>query len=437
MGQRPNDSASEARGGGVASSYDLKPVPADRRSASTLDVALLFAGANVVTSTLITGGTLGLMGGSVKQLVGIALLGVVIGTLPIAILARLGPRTGLPTMVLLRQPFGLMGAGAIAFLLVITNFAWIALNNVVAAQAMTAIVGGEQWAWSLIVGVAATVLALGGERVMALFDRVAVPLLAVLGVWLTWKLVGMIGSDGGLAEPQTRARVAPLLALDLVVGYQVSWSLMFADYTRFQRRESQATRSVLFGLSATSVWLMIVGLAAARHTGDGANDPTSMILGLGLPVTALALVALSTITTNFVNLFLSGLAVRNLVPRARPVPVVVAIGVIGTALGIVSGGFLDSYAGFMGTLATLLLPIVAVALVHFFGGGTRASAQSEPALPSLHWRGVLAWMAGCATYQACVALGWGATLPTLLVAGGIYALTTRGVHRQSQPLPNN
>ena len=406
----------------MTSSYDLQAVPSDERSASTLDVALIFAGANVVTSTLITGGTLGLMGGSFWQLVAIAMVGVLVGTLPIAVLARLGPRTGLPTMVLLRRPFGSAGAAAISLLLVLTNFAWIALNNVVAAQALSGILGGQEWLWSMAVGALATGLALGGSRIMALFDRIAVPLLAILGALLTWKLLGN-GAPPAVGQLPSSAELsfAPFLALDLIIGYQISWSLMFADYTRFQARESQATRSVLLGLTASSLWLMIVGLASAQQ--GGGNDPTSMVLGLGLPTMALLLVALSTITTNFVNLYLSGLAVRNLVPKARAMPTVLVIGTLGTALGVISGGFLDSYAGFMGTLATLLLPIVAIALVHFFVVSPTTESPDVETPPRWQPGAVLAWALGCATYQACSGTPLGATLPTLAVAAGVYLLS--------------
>lgn len=402
---------------------------------------MVFAGANVVTSTLITGGTLGLMGAPLWMLAAVALAGILIGTAPIALLARLGPRTGLPTMVLLRQPFGIQGARLIALLLVVTNFAWIALNNVVAAQAIAAVSGGDERLWSVLVGAVATVLALGGERVMAMFDRVAVPLLALLGLWLTVKLVSLFGSSASVAGDVGAIAVsgfAPLLAIDLVIGYQVSWALMFADYTRFQAREAQASKSVLLGLSATSLWLMLVGVAAVRLGDTDAatsvtsvgNDPTAMILGLGLPVTALLLVALSTVTTNFVNLFLSGLAVRNLAPALKPAPVVIGVGIVGTGLGLVSGGFLESYAAFMGTLATLLLPIVAIALVHFFWSPRCDTAGG----PQPQWRpaAVCAWLAGAIIYQLAAGSVAGATIPTLVGAGGVYVLLNSwGVARRS------
>ncbi len=434
----------------TGSSYELSAVPEGARTSSVLDVALIFAGANVVTSTLVTGGTLGLMGGSFTRLALIAVLGIAAGTLPIAVLARLGPRTGLPSMVLLREPFGPAGAAAVSLLLVITNFAWIALNNVVAAQAMSVVMGGAEWAWSVIVGAAATALALGGQRLMALFDRLAVPLLAILGTLLTVELLRTPAhsiTEATVAAPA----VGVMLALDLVIGYQISWSLMFADYTRFQRRPGQASRSVLLGLSASSLWLLLVGIEAARRSGG--NDPTSMVLGLGLPVTILVLVALSTITTNFVNLYLSALAVRNLRPKFAPTTVVIAVGAIGTALGVSSSGFLDRYADFMSTLATLLLPIVAVALVHFFGPRPWRETSRDRSRPvhagrpatdfpkaSSGWRslrplGVGSWLAGVVTYQVCsrtsVAMSLGATLPTLMVTAMTYALLSR--HRAQRP----
>lgn len=423
-------------------SYDLDPIPNARRSAGVVDVALLFAGANVVTSTLITGGALGTMNLVGPTRLAAMLCGVLLGTLPIALLARLGPRTGLPSMVLLRRPFGRRGAAAISVILVITNFAWIALNNVVAAGAVAQFVGGPRWGWSVTVGVLATAIALGGERAMALFDRVAVPLLALLGILLSWKLFGNAVPPGASGSPDLTPSLSGQppstfwLGLDLIVGYQISWSLMFADYTRFQRRPGQATWSVLLGLSTTSLWLMAVGAEAGRRSGSA--DPTEMILGVGLPAATLGLVALSTITTNFVNLYLSGLAVRNLAPTLPALPVVATIGAVGTGLGL-SGALLDGYATFMGWLATLLLPIVAVALVHFFG--RRKGHEGS----TIHVRALIAWASGVATYQLCQAApsvlvdnpfsGWllrdlGATLPTMAVTALAYATLTRRNRRR-------
>jgi NCS1 family nucleobase:cation symporter-1 len=395
----------------VDAGLDLEPIPLDRRTARWYDTALLFAGANVVSTTLVTGAALGATT-DLRTALWIVVLGALLGTLPIAVLARLGVRTGLPTMVVLRGPFGRRGAAGISALLLVTNFAWIALNNTIAAAALRPLFGGDRRLWSLGVGVVAIALALTGPRVMALFDRFAVPLMAVAGGLLSWALIRRLAEGGA---PPVEQPLGTLAGLDVVIAYQVSWSLMFADYTRYQRRESGATLAVLVGLTSSSIWLMLVGAGAARL--GGGSDPTALVLGLGAPPVALLIIGLSTITTNFVNLYLSALALRTLLPSAPRGGSVLLIGAIGTGLGLITDDLLGRYADFMGLIATALLPIVAIALVHFFGVGGRVE-------PRAAWGGpaVVAWVCGVVCYQLVRALapGVGATLPTLLVAAAIY-----------------
>jgi NCS1 family nucleobase:cation symporter-1 len=319
----------------------------------------------------------------------------------------------------LRQPFGDRGAEAISLLLLVTNFAWIALNNVIAARALAGIVPGSARLWSAVVGAVAVVVTLYGPRAMARFNRAAVPLLLVVGIALTVAILR--GGSGRLAGPGDGS-LSLLGGLDLVIGYQVSWSLMFADYTRFQRAERGAAAAVFLGLALTSLWLVGLGAAAGRI--GGANDPTAMILGAGLPISALLLMALSTITTNFVNLYLSALAVKNLWHRAPPRPTVLLVGAIGTAFGLLAPNLLDGYAAFMGWIGTGFLPIAAITVVHFYvlrrGDTSAPRAWSRPA--------ILAWVIGVGCYQAVTRFApqIGATVPALVVAAvGYWALARR------------
>ncbi len=409
------------------SGLNLSPIPPEQRTASFQDVLLLFAGANIVSTTLVTGGSLAASFSMAEALVLIA-VGIVVGTAPIGLLAALGPRYGLPSMVLLRHPFGHGGAATISLLLVVTNFAWIALNNVIAAEAMAPLLEGPTWVWNLAVGTVAVAIALVGPRAMVLFDRGAIPLMMVLGVLLTLALFGEAGREA-MSRPVTRS-IGFLAGLDVVVGYQISWSLMFADYTRYQKSERRASGAAFLGLALSSAWLMAVGAGAGIVVGG--NSPTEMIFGLGLPLGALALVALSTITTNFVNIYLASLALRNLWPKAPERPTVILVGVIGTLLGIVSPRLLDHYAEFMGWIATLLLPIVGVVAVHFF---LRVSRQADPRqAPRLRLSAVAAWLAGVLTYQSLhrLAPAIGATLPTVVVTASSYYLLSAGWVRQRQ-----
>ena len=68
--------------------------------------------------------------------------------------------------------------------------------------------------------------------------------------------------------------------LDVVIGYQVSWILMFADYSRYTRSARGSAVAVFLGLALTSVWMMPLGTIAARAAGT--SDPGAMLDAVGL-----------------------------------------------------------------------------------------------------------------------------------------------------------
>lgn len=395
----------------------LQPVPLQDRKARLLDVALIWAGANIVASTLVTGGTLGVAFPLTTSVI-LLLSGVFVGSGALAFLARLGPRYGLPTMVVIAHPFGIFGAKVISAALILTNFAWIAFNNQVAADALYGSLGGSKIGWNLGVASIAVAIALLGPRAMALFDRFAVPIMVVVALVLSYALLS-VGWKRLLAL-EGNGSMSLLAGFDLIVGYEVSWSLMFADYTRYQRRESKASMAILLGLGLSSLWMMGIGAGAGAL--GGGNDPTQMILGLGLPGMALIMVALSTITTNFVNIYLSSLALKNLQPRLRGVPTVLTVGIIGTTFGLIGADILNLYGNFMGLIATLMLPTIGVIAVHFFGLPKGINPLDAPS-----WRGaaLIAWIGGALVYQGLEGSPWGATLPCLSATALLYFLLRR------------
>src|SRR5438477_5398808 len=133
--------------------------------------------------------------------------------------------------------------------------------------------------------------------------------------------------------------------LDVVIGYQVSWILMFADYSRYTRSARASGVAVFLALASTSIWLMPLGTVAARAAGS--DDPGAMFAAVGLGVAGAALPALATLTTNFVNIYMSALAWKTLLPRTRDSVVVWSIGVVGALLSAVPGVWLQHYANFM------------------------------------------------------------------------------------------
>ena len=71
-------------------------------------------------------------------------------------LAPVGSRTGVPSMIAARAPLGYRGAQVVSGLLYLTNFAWIAVNNTIAASVCAQVLGGPDSAriWAAVLGVA-------------------------------------------------------------------------------------------------------------------------------------------------------------------------------------------------------------------------------------------------------------------------------------------
>ena len=90
-----------------------------------------------------------------------------------------------------------------------------------------------------------------------------------------------------------------------------------------------------------------------------------MMSAIGLGWAGAALMVLATVTTNFVNIYMSGLAWKSLFPKFGDQASIWSIGIIGTALGLFYGAWLDRYADFMMVLGGVLVPVGGVLLAHF------------------------------------------------------------------------
>jgi cytosine permease len=395
---------------------DLGQIPDADKTQSPLDLFLIIAGANLVATTLQTGASLAPAFG-LKQAAFLVASGVVLGTALVASLTPLGPRLGVPSVVACRAALGLRGGALVSLILYVTNFAWIAVNNVIAASACARLFGGpgSERFWAFGLGLLATAVVAGGPRVVSHADRVAVPLLLLVGGILTFALVRL---PAGVTALPGNGSMTVVRGLDVVIGYQVSWLLIFGDYPRYTRSPRKAAAAVFLGLGLTSLWFLPLGFVAARAASS--TNPGAMLAAAGIGGLGAVLLALATLTTNFVNIYMSALAWKSLVPLARDRASIWTIGLVGAALSLFSG-WLDRYADFMLLLGGLLVPVGGVLLAHFFllrrpvavadlyAENGPASRHGGFAIP-----GMCGWAAGAAAYF--LAGSTGGTLPALVTA---------------------
>jgi purine-cytosine permease-like protein len=410
---------------------DLQPVGAGDQVQRPLDLFLIFAGANIVATTLQVGASLP-VSFSLNAALAVIGAGAVIGALFTAVLAPIGPALGVPSIVAMRAVLGLNGAQVVAVLLFLTNFAWIALNNVIAASICVTLAGGvSEIAWAIGLGLAATLVVLGGPRIAGYTDRAAVPLLFVSGIVFT---VACLRAPSP-APPIGRLVYGDLLrGFDIVAGYQVSWLLMFADYPRYVRSGRAAAVATFLGLALTALWFMPLGFLAASVAHS--SDPGAMVSALHLGWWGGLLITLATLTTNFVNIYMSALAFKSLRPLIPDRANIWMIGGIGAALGVLSHTWIDRFASFTLLIAGSFVPIGGMLIAHY------VIARIPVNVPDLYdargpygrrggWLlpGLVAWALGALTFYLAAPIG--GTLPSLAVSVATYAVLTHMASRRS------
>ena len=375
---------------------DIYAIPPAEQTQSSLDLFLIFAGANVVATTFQVGSSLA-ASFTTRTTTLLVVIGSVVGAALVAALAPLGSRLRVPSIIATRPALGMRGAAIVAALLYGSNFAWIALNNVIAASACARTFGGSEAAWSAVLGLIATIVVWSGPGAVAQADRVAVPLLVGLGVTLT--VASLRASEAATALPATPLSWSR--GLDVVIGYQVSWILMFGDYSRYTRSARGSGIAMFVALATTSIWLMPLGAIAARAAGS--DEPGAMFAAVGLGGAAAVLLTLATLTTNFVNIYMSALAWKSLVPKTGDATVVWSIGIVGAAL----------------------VPVGGVLIAHYYLKQPRTDESFITALydasgpfRGVSVPGVAAWGAGAAAYYAAGAVG--GTLPAFAVSILVY-----------------
>jgi nucleobase:cation symporter-1, NCS1 family len=407
-------------------SVELTPVARSDQTQRPFDLFLIFAGANIVATTLQIGASL--PGLSLLNAVGVIAAGSVGGALLVALLAPIGSRLRVPSIVATRAALGYRGAQLVAVVLFLTNFVWIALNNVIAASITSRLMHqpAHQGAWAVAIGMVATVIVLGGPRAVGYADRLAVPTLAVAGVVFT---VACLRANWPVAPPHGWSAAATLRGFDVVFGYQTSWLLMFGDYSRYSRSGRAAGVAVFAGLGLTALWFIPLGLAGSIIAAS--SDPGVIVQRLGLGWWGGILIVFATLTTNFVNIYMSALALKSLRPRTPDRAAIWVIGGVGAAISVLSSTWLDQMANFTIVLAGLFVPVGGLLLAHFaVGSGDASTADLYPGVHGEPPRigawlkpGLAAWVAGTAAFY--LARPVGGVAPGLVVSIVTYRIYSR------------
>jgi len=318
-------------------------------------------------------------------------LGTALGSLVLALSAVPGAETGAPAMVLLRGLLGRRGSWAPTLLNIAQCVGWAAVEIVVIAAGAAKLLPSIPRAILVIgAGAAATALALRPLGFVHALRRYAVWLVLAATGYLFFEVVRR-----GVVSPAHGSWRGFLLAVDVVVALPISWAPLAADYSRHSRRARDAFGGALvgFGLAATAYFLL--GVLAVTALPEAGTDPIGALLALPAGAVALGILIVDELDEAFANLYSTALSAQNLQPALDRRYVAVGVGVVATALGLVSD--ITQYESFLFLIGSVFIPLFAVLLVDYYLVQRRAwnAGPLAPSRPAM----VVPWLLGFVAYQ--------------------------------------
>jgi NCS1 nucleoside transporter family len=401
------------------------------------------------------------LGGNLLWMALAVVTGCAFGTFFMAFHSTQGPQLGLPQMIQSRPQFGYVGALLVWGVALIAYIGFNAFNQILAAQTMRSLYGGDATITMLGFTLLSVSLAVVGYDLIHLAQRwIAYLLIAAL---LVFSVAALLRLHLPAAQAAlTEFRAVPFLAqFFAAASYQIAWSIYVSDYSRYLPRDVGVSASFWWtyvGAFIGGAWTMLVGtLSASLYP---ALDMTTALRtaadaalpGLGKPLLLSSLLGLVTITSlNFYGASLTLLSVvdslkpnRPTVPKRLLTLFISAVAATGIALAS-SHDFVEKFGEFLAVLLYLFTPWTAINLVDFYlvrkgHYSVREIFNARGMYGRWNWRGLSAYGIGFAAmipffstglYMGPVAAALGgadiAMLVGLPVAAAVYLLACRSL----------
>ena len=407
----------------------LVPVSADRRVFQWHDHASLWFSLGVGLLVMQVGAYLMPAMGTQQALLAIV-CGSVIGAGLLGWVAKLGCDSGLASAGLMHAVYGRRFASLPIVLNIVQLLGWGTFELVVMRDATVAIgrqsgVMGAAWwpvAATLLWGgvVALLISASMVQLVRRVIARVALPLVVLSLLWLSWQFLSMANAQGlqQIWQRPGTGGMGVMPALDLVIAMPISWLPLVADYARHGISGKSALRGTWLGYALANIWCYSLGVLVAL-TLPSQDLVTALLLAQG-GLIALSLILIDEVDNAYGDTYSGAVSSHSLLPGWSVRRWGAVLAVVCTLLALVLP--MHSLEPFLLMLSSVFVPLFGVILGRLsFGGYQRTAVQA-----SIHWLPVCIWLCGIALYHALAA--WapvaGSAIPTLVVTF-VVAFATR------------
>jgi len=329
------------------------------------------------------------------------------------------------TVGLAASAFGRRGAGLVlGVALGGSLIGWFGVQSGVAGASMARIAQlsfGLPWTpgWcSLVLGLLMLLTAVFGFRYLKWLNFLAVPCKVLVVFYAVYVCLQDQGFAPVLAhQPDPEHRLDFLTAVGLSIGFFSVGGVISPDYGRHARTRRDAVLGSTLGMLPAALSMAACGsiLAILKNS----YDIVEIYSKLGMPILALTALIIANWTTNVMNAYSGGLALKQLLrwgDERRSLATLIA-GVLGSLLA--AFGLYQNFMGFLLVLTATIPPIAGVLVGDYW----IARTYRREGNPGYRASGLIAWASGCALmllldHPLRAVLG-------IVVAAVVYALLAR------------
>ena len=350
--------------------------------------------------------------------------GSIIGAGLLGWVAKIGCDSGLASAGLMHAVYGRAFARLPIVLNIVQLIGWGTFELVVMRDA-TVSIGRQSGAmaatyWpvlaTLLWGGVITLLISGSmvQLVRRIIARVALPLVVLSLLWLSWQFLGLAQAQGfeQLWQRRGEGGMGVMPALDLVIAMPISWLPLVADYARHGRSGGTALRGTWLGYALANVWCYALGVLVAL-TLPSQDLVTALLLAQG-GLIALSLILIDEVDNAYGDTYSGAVSAHSLLPRWSVRQWGLVVAVVCTLMALVLP--MHSLEPFLLMLSSVFVPLFGVILGRLAFGANAASALQ--AAGKAHAAPIVIWLAGIAFYHLLPKFApvLGSALPTLAVS---------------------
>jgi len=350
--------------------------------------------------------------------------GSVIGAGLLGWVAKIGCESGLASAGLMHAVYGRAFARLPIVLNIVQLIGWGTFELVVMRDATVSIVrqsgamAAAYWPTlaTLLWGGVITLLISGSmvQLVRRIIARVALPLVVLSLLWLSWQFLGLAHAQGleQLWQRRGEGGMGVMPALDLVIAMPISWLPLVADYARHGKNGSAALRGTWAGYALANVWCYALGVLVAL-TLPSEDLVTALLLAQG-GLIALSLILIDEVDNAYGDTYSGAVSAHSLLPRWSVRQWGLGVAVLCTLMALVLP--MHSLEPFLLMLSSVFVPLFGVILGRLAFGGDAASALQTTG--KAHAAPIAIWLAGIAFYHLLPKFTpvLGSALPTLAVS---------------------